>query len=49
MREVGEKEDFRGKVFCQDMQYLMGMRSRYNLPVFYQQFDMDKKLLSKEY
>lgn len=33
----------------QDMQYLIGMRSRYNIPVYYQQFDMEKKLLSKEY
>ena len=33
----------------QDMQYLIGMRNRYNIPVYYQQFDMDKKLLSKEY
>lgn len=33
----------------QDMQYLIGMRSRYNIPVYYQQFDMDKKSLSKEY
>ncbi|MCM1125824.1 MAG: hypothetical protein NC429_05075 [Lachnospiraceae bacterium] len=33
----------------EDMQYLIGMRSRYNIPVYYQQFDMDKKSLSKEY
>lgn len=33
----------------QDMQYLIGIRSRYNIPVYYQQFDMDKKSLSKEY
>lgn len=33
----------------QDMQYLIGMRSRYNIPIYYQQFDMDKKSLSKEY
>lgn len=33
----------------QDMQYLIGLRSRYNIPVYYQQFDMDKKSLSKEY
>ncbi len=33
----------------QDMQYLIGMRSRYNIPVYYQQFDMNKKSLSKEY
>lgn len=33
----------------QDMQYLIGMRSRYNIPVYYQQFNMDKKSLSKEY
>lgn len=32
-----------------DMQYLKGMRSRYNIPVYYQQFDMDKKSLSREY
>lgn len=32
-----------------DMQYLLGMRSRYHIPVYYQQFDMDKKSLSKEY
>lgn len=33
----------------QDMQYLIGIRSRYNIPVYYQQFDMDKKSLSKEF
>ena len=33
----------------QDMQYLVGMRNRYNIPIYYQQFDMDKKALSKEY
>lgn len=33
----------------QDMQYLIGLRNRYNLPVYYQQFDMDKKFLSEEY
>ena len=33
----------------QDAQYLLGMRSRYNIPVYYQQFDMNKKTLSKEY
>lgn len=33
----------------QDVQYLIEMRSRYNIPVYYQQFDMDKKSLSKEY
>lgn len=26
----------------QDMQYLIGMRGRYNIPVYYQRFDMDK-------
>ena len=33
----------------QDMQYLIGLRSRYNIPVYYQQFDMNKKSLSEEY
>lgn len=33
----------------QDMQYLTGMRSRYNIPVYYRQFDMNKKTLSEEY
>lgn len=33
----------------QDIQYLIGMRIRYNIPVYYQQFDMDKKTLSKAY
>lgn len=33
----------------QDMQYLIGMRSRYNIPVYYKQFDMNKKTLSEEY
>lgn len=33
----------------QDMQYLIGVRSRYGIPVYYQQFDMNKKFLSKEY
>lgn len=33
----------------EDMQYLMGLRAVYNIPVWYQQFDMDKKELSKEY
>lgn len=33
----------------QDMQYLMGLRSKYSIPVYYQQFDMDKKSLSKEH
>lgn len=33
----------------QDMQYLIGIRSRYNIPVYYQQYDMNKKSLSKEY
>lgn len=37
------------EIIQQDMQYLIGMRSRYNIPVYYQQFDMDKKSLSKEY
>lgn len=32
-----------------DMQYLIGMRRRYDIPIYYQQFDMDKKILSKEY
>lgn len=33
----------------QDIQYLKGIRDRYNIPVYYQQFDMDNKTLSKEY
>lgn len=33
----------------QDMQYLIGLRSRYNIPVYYQQFNMKKKSLSKKY
>lgn len=33
----------------QDMQYLIGLRNRYNIPVYYQQFNMNKKSLSKEY
>lgn len=33
----------------QDMQYLAGIRRRYNIPVYYQQFDMNKKSLSKEF
>lgn len=37
------------EIIQQDMQYLIGMRSRYNIPVYYQQFDMNKKTLSKEY
>lgn len=32
-----------------DMQYLIGLRNRYHIPVYYQQFDMDKISLSKEY
>lgn len=37
------------EITTQDMQYLTGMRSRYNIPVYYQRFDMNKKTLSKEY
>ena len=33
----------------EDIQYLMGLREIYKIPVFYQYFDMDKKELSKEY
>lgn len=33
----------------QDMQYLIGLRSRYNIPVYYQQFNMNNKSLSKKY
>lgn len=32
-----------------DMQYLTGLRTIYHIPVYYQQFDMDTKQLSKEY
>lgn len=32
-----------------DIQYLMGLRTVYNIPVYYQYFDMNKKELSKEY
>ncbi len=32
-----------------DIQYLTELRTRYNLPVYYQYFDMDKKTLSQEY
>lgn len=33
----------------EDMEYLQGLRTAYQIPVYYQQFDMDKKVLSKEY
>lgn len=33
----------------EDMQYLMGLRTIYNIPVWYQWFDMDNKVLSQEY
>lgn len=32
-----------------DMQYLMGLRTIYHIPVYYQQFDMKEKKLSTEY
>lgn len=32
-----------------DIQYLTGLRTVYNIPVYYQYFDMNKKELSKEY
>lgn len=32
-----------------DIQYLTGLRTVYNIPVYYQYFDMNKKVLSKEY
>lgn len=32
-----------------DIQYLIFLRNKYNIPVYYQQFDIDKKTLSKEY
>ncbi|WMJ89447.1 hypothetical protein [Anaerocolumna sp. MB42-C2] len=33
----------------EDIQYLTGLRQVYNIPVFYQQFDMGTKVLSQEY
>lgn len=33
----------------EDVQYLMGLRMVYNLPIYYQYFDTNKKILSKEY
>lgn len=33
----------------EDIQYLNGLRRIYNIPVYYQQFDMEKKELSQEY
>lgn len=33
----------------EDIQYLVGLREIYKIPVFYQYFDMDKKELSKEF
>lgn len=33
----------------EDVQYLMGLRMVYDIPVYYQYFDMNKKELSKEY
>lgn len=33
----------------EDIQYLTGLRLVYNIPVYYQYFDADKKELSKEY
>ncbi len=39
----------RTEITRQDIQYLTGLRSRYNIPVYYQQFDMDRKTLSEEY
>ena len=32
-----------------DVQYLTGLRMIYNIPVYYQYFDMNTKQLSKEY
>lgn len=32
-----------------DIKYLMGLRTIYHIPVYYQQFNMDTKSLSKEY
>ena len=29
----------------EDMQYLLGLRTIYHIPVYYQQFDMNKKQL----
>ena len=33
----------------EDVQYLTGLRKIYNIPVYYQYFDISKKLLSKEF
>lgn len=33
----------------EDMQYLMGLRTIYHIPMYYQQFNMKTKQLSKEY
>lgn len=33
----------------EDIQYLTGLRRIYNIPVYYQQFDMERKELSQEY
>ena len=33
----------------EDMEYLQGLRDAYQIPVYYQQFDMDKKILLKEF
>lgn len=33
----------------EDMQYLVGLRNVYHIPVYYQQFNINKKTLSKEY
>ncbi len=32
-----------------DVQYLLGLRSAYNIPIYYQCFDMKTKILSKEF
>ena len=32
----------------EDMQYLLGLRTIYHIPVYYQQFDMNKKQLLAE-
>ena len=32
-----------------DIQYLMGLRTIYHIPVYYQQFNMNTKQLSEEY
>lgn len=32
-----------------DVQYLIGLRTKYNLPIYYQYFNIEKKELSKEY